>query len=224
MNRRVLVVIGTPLPATLNHSLAHAYIDAARAGGAEVRVIDLADDPIPAHPRSREELRAPRDERDRPLDPEVARYLADVLWAEHLVLFHPQWWGTYPAAMKAFIDRVILSGAAFRYRDRSAVPERLLAGRTARIVMTMDAPTWWNRFVYRNAAETSLKRAILEYCGVKTVGVTRFSPVRFSDETARADWIACATGLGRKDAAMAGRSAPRQELVGGVVRWPRPKS
>src|SRR5690606_9161602 len=97
MNQRILVVIGTPLPATLNHSLAHAYVDAARVGGAEVRVIDLANDPIPAHPRSREELRAPRDERDRALDPEVERYLADVLWAEHIVFFHPQWWGTYPA-------------------------------------------------------------------------------------------------------------------------------
>lgn len=206
MNQRILVLIGTPLPATLNHALARAYIDAARRAGADVRVIDLADDPIPSHPRSREELRAPRDEHDRQLDPEVARYLADVLWAEHLVFFHPQWWGTYPAAMKAFIDRVILSGAAFRYQQTTAVPEKLLTGRTARIVMTMDSPRWWNRFVYRNAAETSLKRAILGYCGVRTIGVTRLSPVRFSDHGVRTDWIGLATQFGRRDAAVASRA------------------
>ncbi len=203
MNQRILVVIGTPLPTTLNHALAYAYIDAARQGGAEVRVIDLANDPIPGHPRSREELRAPRDENDRALAPEVDRYLADVRWAEHLIFFYPQWWGTYPAALKAFIDRVILSGAAFRYREKNALPKKLLVGRTARIVMTMDSPTWWNRLAYRNAAETSLKRAILGYCGVKTTGITRFSPVRFSDETTRSRWIARSAALGTKDAAVA---------------------
>lgn len=204
MTQNILVVIGTPLPATLNHGLAHAYIDAARAAGAEVRVIDLASDPIPAHPRSRDELRVR--EPDRHLDPDAERYLAELLWAEHLVFFFPQWWGTYPAALKAFIDRVFLSGAAFRYREKSSLPERLLSGRTARLVMTMDSPTWWNRFVYRNAAETSLKHATLGYCGVKTVGITRFSPVRFSDESVRGDWIARVTRLGRADAAVVGRT------------------
>lgn len=206
MNQRILVLVGTPLPATLNHALAHAYIDAARRGGADVRVIDLAHDPIPAHPRSRQELRAPRDDNDRQLEPEVARYLADVLWAEHLVFFHPQWWGTYPAALKAFIDRVILSGAAFRYRQTTAASEKLLTGRTARIVMTMDSPRWWNRLVYRNAAETSLKRAVLGYCGVRTIGVTRLSPVRFSDNAFRTDWIGLATQFGRSDAAVESRT------------------
>src|SRR5690606_3850944 len=84
MTRRILVVIGTPLPTTLTHALAAAYVASARRAGAEVRVIDLAVDPIPDHPRSRAELRAPRDTADRPLDPVVGRYLDDVLWADHL--------------------------------------------------------------------------------------------------------------------------------------------
>ncbi|HYP72960.1 MAG TPA: NAD(P)H-dependent oxidoreductase [Microbacterium sp.] len=201
MNPRILVVIGTPIAGSLNHSLAASYIDAARAGGAEVRVIDLANDPIPAHPTSRDELRMPRTDADRPLDPEVAAYIDDVRWADRLVFFHPQWWGTYPAALKAFIDRVFLSGFAFRYRERSALSERLLAGRTARIVMTMDSPRAWNRLVYRNAAETSMTKAILSYCGVRTTGITRFTPVRFAVETARADWVAQTAKLGARDAA-----------------------
>lgn len=207
MNRRILVVVGTPLPDTLNHALADAYARAAREAGADVRVIDLAHDPIPDHPRHRDELRAPRSEADRPLDPDVARYLDDVRWADHLVLFHPQWWGTVPAALKAFIDRVFLSGAAFRYRERSAISDRLLTGRTARVVMTMDSPRFWNRLVYRNAAETSLTRATLGYCGVKTVGITRFTPVRFSDEKTRAAWIDRTRALGRADGTASARRA-----------------
>lgn len=211
MTARILVIVGTPLPDTLTHSLAGAYIAAARAAGAEVRVIDLAHDPIPDHPRHRDELRAPRSDADRPLAPEVARYLDDVRWADHLVIVHPQWWGTVPAALKAFIDRVFLSGAAFRYREKSPLSERLLAGRTARVVMTMDSPRFWNRLVYRNAAETSLTRATLGYCGVRTVGVTRFTPVRFSEATTRERWIARMSALGAADAAARARRVREPE-------------
>ena len=206
MNRRILVVVGTPLPDTLTHALAGAYLEGARGAGAEVRVIDLARDPIPDHPRVRDQLRVPRTDADLALDPDVARYLDDVLWADHLVVLHPQWWGTVPAALKAFIDRVFLSGGTFRYRERSAVSDRLLSGRTARVVMTMDSPRFWNHLVYRNAAETSLTRATLGYCGVRTIGVTRFSPVRFSDDAARGAWLDRVRHLGEKDAAASART------------------
>ena len=203
MNRRLLVIVGTPLPDTLTHALAESYVSSARAAGAEVRLIDLAHDPIPDHPRTRDQLRAPRVGRtdDLPLDPDVARYLDDLFWADHIAIFHPQWWGTVPAALKAFIDRVFLSNATFRYRERSALSDRLLAGRTARIVMTMDSPRFWNRVVYRGAAEASLSRATLGYCGVRTVGIARFTPVRFSDGTARRGWIERVARHGNTDAA-----------------------
>ncbi len=211
MTRKTLVIIGTPLPATLNHALANNYAQAARESGAQVRLIDLATDPIPDHPRSRDQLRAPRNSEDLPLDQCVERYLADVLWADHLVFFFPQWWGTMPAALKAFIDRVFLSGAAFSYRERSSLPDPFLTGRTARIVMTMDSPRWWNRIAYHGAAETSLRTATLGYCGIKTVGVSRFSPIRFSDDGVRQRWIERVAKLGRDDALATGRGARRRK-------------
>lgn len=226
MTVQILVIVGTPLRDTLNHALADAYVTAARSGDAVVRVIDLAEDPIPAHPRVREELRAPRSDADPALDAEIARYIDDVRWADHIVVFHPQWWGTVPAALKAFIDRVFLSGFAFRHREKSLLSDRLLAGRTARVVMTMDAPTLWNRFFYRGAAEASLTRATLGYCGIKTVGISRFTPVRLSTEPERARWIAQTATLGRRDAARhpSGRSrsangSETQEIT--AIRAPR---
>ncbi len=213
MNRRLLVVIGNPIPGSLAHALADGYAAAARAAGAEVRVIDLAHDPIPAHPHTRDQLRMPRPGHDDlPLDPDVARYLDDVRWADHLTVFHPQWWGTVPAALKAFIDRVFLAGAAFRYRERSALSDRLLRGRTARIVMTMDSPRLWNRLAYRGAAEASLARATFGYCGIRTIGITRHTPIRFSDEATRSGWIAAAARHGRVDAASPKR-APRHDAA-----------
>ncbi|MBF4561577.1 NAD(P)H-dependent oxidoreductase [Microbacterium sp. VKM Ac-2870] len=218
MTRRLLVIVGTPVPDTLTHALAEGYASSARAAGAEVRMIDLAHDPIPDHPRTRNQLRAPRAGRtdDLPLDPDVARYVGDLFWADHIAIFHPQWWGTVPAALKAFIDRVFLSNATFRYRERSALSDRLLTGRTARIIMTMDSPRLWNRLVYRGAAEASLSRATLGYCGVRTVGITRFTPVRFSDDTARRGWIERMARHGRADATSSRRAARPSPNDGGL--------
>lgn len=207
---RILVIIGTPLDQTLTHALAVAYTSAARDGGAEVRVIDLAHDTVPGHPTHRDSLRTPRSVDDRPLDPAVAAYVADVDWADHIAFFYPQWWGTYPAALKAFIDAVFLSGSAFRYRATGKLWDKLLTGRTARLVMTMDSPRAWNRLMYRNAAETSLTRAVLGYCGIKTVGVTRLAEVRHRDAATREGWLRQASRLGTKDAAApAHRSSER---------------
>jgi len=209
---RILVVIGTPLAGTLNHALAHSYADAARTGGAEVRVVDLADDAVPRHPSQRDEVRLPRTEADAPLSPEVAAYVADVEWADHLVFFFPQWWGSYPGALKTWIDRVFLSGFAYRYRPTGRLWDKLLTGRTARIVMTMDSPTFWNAWAYRNAAIRSLRNATLEYCGITVRGVTRLSGVRHRTDADRERWVAGMASFGATDAQSV-TPRTREELV-----------
>ena len=205
---RILVIIGTPLPDTLNHSLAHAYIDAARASGAHVEVVDLAHDPSPDHPRVRNQLRAPRHDGDVALDPIVARYIASVDAADHLTFFFPQWWGGVPAALKSWLDRVLLTGFAYRYHPRGKGWDRMLAGRTARILTTSDSPTWWSRLVYRDASVRALKTATLWYCGVSTVGTTRISEVRHSTPERLGKAIAAIKNLGTADARRTLRTKP----------------
>ncbi|MFF2495405.1 NAD(P)H-dependent oxidoreductase [Agromyces sp. NPDC058064] len=202
---RTLVIIGHPHRGSFTHALAERYVAGARSAGVrsagaapEVRVIDLAEREFALVPGGRDMLRAPGGETGH-LEPAVRGFVDDVAWAEHLVFLFPQWWGTYPAVLKAFLDRVMLSGTAFAY-GRGHVSTRLLGGRTARIVMTMDSPLAWNRFVYRNAAETSLAQATLAYCGIRTIGISRFTPVRFSTEERRVGWLAAAQRLGERDA------------------------
>lgn len=33
-----------------------------------------------------------------------------IRWADHLVFVYPIWWGTMPAVLKGFFDRVFLPG------------------------------------------------------------------------------------------------------------------
>lgn len=209
---RILVIVGTPLADSLNHALARSYAEAARAGGADVRVVDLAHDAVPQHPSDRGELRTPRTDADVPLAAEVAAYVADVEWADHLVFFFPQWWGSYPAVLKSWIDRVFLSGFAFRYRPTGRLWDKLLTGRTARIVMTMDSPGLWNGLVYRDAPIRSLRRATLEYCGIRVRGVTRLSEVRHRADADRERWIGGIASFGATDASSV-RPRAREALV-----------
>ncbi len=201
MTTRILIVIGHPFAGSLQHSLAAAYAASATEYGADVDVIDLAVDPLPAFPRSRDEVRAPRTADDHQPAPEIADYARRVREADHIALFYPQWWGTYPAVLKHFFDMTLLSGDAYAYGSRSDNWVRGLKGRTARIVHTSDSPTWFSRLVYRNASIASVKTATLWYCGIKTVKVHHFGETRFSTADARAGWLRAMTSAGRADAA-----------------------
>lgn len=210
---RILVIVGTPLQDSLARATADAYISGL-GEGADVRVVDLAHDSIPAHPETTRDLRAA--EGLAHLDPDIQGYIADVDWAQHVVIAYPQWWGTQPAALKAFIDRVFIARHSFAYDD-GLLPTRLLTGRTARVFMTMDSPRFWNRLVYRNASETSITRAVLEFCGIKVRGVHRFGPVRTSTAPARVAWLQRARKAGEKDAgrlaSSAGAAARRESAL-----------
>jgi len=53
------------------------------------------------------------------LEPDLVQMQQDILWANHLVFVYPNWWATFPALLKGFIDRVFVSGFAFKYRENS---------------------------------------------------------------------------------------------------------
>ncbi|WP_061961500.1 NAD(P)H-dependent oxidoreductase [Demequina flava] len=199
---RILVVIGHPLPGSLNHALAANYAKEAREAGAAVDIIDLATDPRPGHPEAHADLQAPRDAGDPALTPVVADYVERVRAADHIAFFFPQWWGTYPAVLAEWLNRVILAGESFSYRNKGKGWDKLLTGRTARITMTMDSPSAWNRLMYRDAAIRTLKTATLWYVGIKTIDVTRVAEVRASTLAKRDKAIATAGGQGRADAAL----------------------
>ena len=98
MSRQVLVVLGHPCSDSLCAGLATAYADAARAAGAQVRVLRLGSlvfDPL-LHAGYRQV---------QTLEPDLVAAQQDILWAQHLVWVYPIWWGAMPALLKGFIDR-----------------------------------------------------------------------------------------------------------------------
>jgi putative NADPH-quinone reductase len=81
----------------------------------------------------------PRDD-NQPLGPDLVRAQQALLAARHVAWVYPVWWGTMPALLKGFLDRTLVSGFAYRYRPNSPLWDRLLRGRSAELLVTMDAP------------------------------------------------------------------------------------
>lgn len=190
---RIAVLLGHPDLSSYCGSLARAYAAGARSAGAEVREINLAElkfDPVLWHGYND----------IQPLEPDLLEVQETIRWADVLVIAYPNWWGTVPALLKGFIDRVFLPGFAFKYREKSPLWDRLLAGRSGRLLITMDTPHWYYRLVVGQPGHRMMSRAVLGFSGIKPVRKAVFGPIRKSSTAAREQWLARAEALGRRDA------------------------
>lgn len=188
MSKRVLVVLGHPSSESFCAALTESYVEAARRAGHDVRVLRL--DALSFDPVLRSGYR-----QAQPLEPDLLRAQADITWAEHLAFIYPIWWGGIPALMKGFFDRVFLPGFAFQYRAGKAFPEQLLKGRTAHLLVTMDTPPWYYRWVYRMPGLHQVRKTTLQFCGIRTLRTLMFGPLLGSSERRRGAWLELARGL-----------------------------
>ena len=187
--KRILLILGTPKRDSLCHALAEAYSSGARGQGHVVRQLRLGElqfDPILREGFGQQQT----------LEPDLLEAQRQIHWAEHLVFVYPVWWGGVPALLKGFFDRTFLPGFAFKYRNRSQLWDKLLSGRTADLLITLDTPPWYFRWIYGAPAHRQMVRTILGFCGIKTRRLTEFAPVRPSSEEQRQSWLRKAEGLG----------------------------
>jgi len=169
--KKVLLINGHPNPDSFNFGLFEAYKKGALSSGAEIKEIIVKD--LTFNPN----LQFGYQKRTE-LETDLLDSWEKIKWADHLVWFHPVWWGGLPAILKGFIDRLFLPGFAFQYRENSVLWDKLLVGKTARIVTTLDQPSWFYWFAFGQPSVNQLKKSILEFCGVKPVKVTFVGPIK----------------------------------------------
>lgn len=186
---RVLVILGHPRTDSLCGALADAYVDGARRAGADLRRLDLARLDFDPHVHTV----SPNAQR---FEPDIRRARELIAWAEYLVFVYPTWWGTMPALLKGFLDRVMTPGFAFQSVDGGTGFEGLLGGRSAQLITTMDTPPLVHRLIYRRPGINALARATLGFCGVRPVRALVFGPVKDASAATRSAWIARAHAAG----------------------------
>lgn len=169
--KKILVINGHPNSESLNGALAEKYCSGASAAGHSTKLVHLGKlhfDPI-LH-KGYQEIQK--------LEPDLEQAQRDILWADHIVIVFPMWWGTVPALLKGFLDRTLLPGFAFKYHNNSPFWDKLLKGRSGRIIFTTDAPSWWNFLVNRDPTIHMMKTAVLKFTGISPVGVTQFTEIK----------------------------------------------
>ncbi|TRX75742.1 NAD(P)H-dependent oxidoreductase [Pseudomonas mangiferae] len=190
--KRILLVFGTPKADSFCHALGEAYTQGARAEGHVVRQLKLRE--LRFDPTLHDGY-----EQSQALEPDLLEAQRLIHWAQHLVFVYPVWWGSVPALLKGFLDRVLLPGFAFKYRDAHSTRwDKLLTGRSADLLVTLDTPAWYFRWVYGAPAHRQMIRTTLGFCGVKTRRLTQFTPLRPSSEEQRQRWLRDAERLGRR--------------------------
>ena len=188
MRRKVLVLAANPKEASFTNHLAEMY---ARSASKEhdIQLLKLTDIHFNLDlPSAYEELPE--------MEESLSSFQSSLAWCDHLVIFTPIWWGALPAKLKGLIDRTFLPGFAFQYEKGKMMPKKLLQGRTARIVMTMDTPPWYYAVVQGAPAFRQLKAATLKFVGFTSVKSSMLGPIISSTSASRSKWLNDVAKLG----------------------------
>lgn len=189
-SKKVLVVLGHPSNESYSAALAEAYAQSAIQAGHTVRMLRLADLKFDAILRT-------SNPHHQTLEPDLLAAQESITWANHIAWVFPVWWGGVPALLKGFLDRTFLSGWAYKFNQGSPYPEPLLKGRTAHLVVPLDTPPWYYRWVYRMPAVHQMNKTTLEFCGVRSVKTLLVGPIIHSTLEQRAAWLNSARELAK---------------------------
>lgn len=189
--KKILIINGHPDVESFNFALSEAYKKGAAQAGADVKEINIRQ--LTFNPNLEFGYRKRTE-----LEPDLLQAQQLIRWAEHLVWVYPVWWGSLPAIMKGFIDRVFLPGFAFKKREGSVWWDKLLSGKSARIISTLDQPAWYYRWVNGNPSNNAMKKLTMNFVGVNKVKTTTIGPLRLSKANYRTNWLDKVERLGHK--------------------------
>ena len=190
--KKTLIINGHPNAESFNFGIAEAYQNGAITSGAQVETITIAN--LNFNPNLQFGYQKRTD-----LEPDLLESWEKIKRADHLVWIHPVWWGGLPAITKGFIDRLFLPGMAFQYRENSVWWDKLLKGKTAHIITTLDQPGWYYRLFFGRPSVNQLKKSTLEFCGIKPVKVSYIGIIKGSKEVQRKKWLKKVYNFGLKN-------------------------
>ena len=192
VSKRIVVLQGHPDPEERHFglALADAYVEGAQASRHAVRVVQIGQLDFPL-------LRSKLAWESGELPPALRPAQEAIGWAEHLVLFFPLWLGGMPALTKGFLEQVARPGFALAREEGAGMGQKLLKGRSARVVVTMGMPALVYRWYFRAHSLKALERNILGFVGISPIHETLVGSVESLSERQRREWLDKLTALGR---------------------------
>jgi putative NADPH-quinone reductase len=116
------------------------------------------------------------------------------------VFLYPLWLGDMPALMKGFLEQLLRPGFAFSQGTVSDGMRKPLAGKSARVIVTMGMPAAVYRVYFGSHSLKALERNILHFCGIRPVRASVIGSVESMGQARRGVWLARVQRLGRRGA------------------------
>lgn len=190
--KKILIINGHPDKESFNFALSDAYKKGVESSNAELSIVNIRE--LEFNPNLQYGYRKRTE-----LESDLLKVQELIKWADHLVWIYPVWWGSVPAIMKGFIDRVFLPGFAFKKRESSVWWDKFLTGKTARLNCTLDQPAWFYKWFNNSPSHNAMKKLTMHFVGVKKVRITAIGPLRLSKAEFREKWLKKIEKLGTKN-------------------------
>lgn len=196
--KKILTILGHPCDDSYCNALFEEYIKGAQKAGNTVKTLKLGE--LEFTPILKEGYKNMPE-----LEPALVNAQQLITWADHITFVYPTWWATPPALVKSFIERVFVPGFAFKYKRRDETPflmrkifvawDQFLKNKSARVIVTMDAPPWINIRIIGDPGFKMMKD-ICNFSGIKPVYRSYFGSVKMSMDEQRKKWLQKAYKLG----------------------------
>ena len=180
--KKVLIINGHPDADSFCSALVKSYAKGCLASGNEVVVLHLVELKFDLNLNGGFKS-------EQVLENDLKLAQQQILWAQHIVIVHPVWWGSVPALLKGFFDRVLLPGFAFKYHKNDPMWDKLLKGRSGHVIYTTDTPPLFYKFIFLSPSVNMVKKRVLQFCGISPVKVTGIGPIRTTDLAFREKWL-----------------------------------
>lgn len=179
----VLVVLAHPNQKSFNHAIASRAIEQLRENKHNLIFHDLyAEQFDPLLPTSEIPEGAE-------ITSQVEAHCRDVVWADGIIIIHPNWWGQPPAILKGWIDRVFRPGVAYQPVEGEPLAYGLLKAKCALVYNSSDTPADRELEQFGDPLETLWKNCIFGFCGVDNFYRKTFSVVAISTPDQRRTWL-----------------------------------
>lgn len=165
-----LIINGYPGKKGLIQFLSEEYFKVQKEKGHEVKKINLYDLKF-------DFILHEGYKKHQELEKDLVEAQKKVEWAEEIIFFYPIWWGEMPSLLRSFIERIFVSGFAFKYHSSKRI--KLLKGKKAKIISTAGGPRWYYNTLGFIDQKRTLGR-ILYFCGIKSTKIISFGGVRKS--------------------------------------------
>jgi NAD(P)H dehydrogenase (quinone) len=180
--KKTLIINGHPNKDSFCKALSEAYYKGSASAGNDVKILHIREMQFNSSLSNGYS-------KETELEPAILDAQEKIKWADHIVIVHPVWWGSVPALLKGFFDRVLLPGFAFKYKQNSPMWDKLLKGKTGHVIYTSDTPIWLYKYFFSAPSVNQVKKRTLQFCGISPVKVTAIAPIRKSSDNFRKQWL-----------------------------------